>query len=398
MRSASRVLLLWAAMAILLSACTQPGQRGPTDPTQAETVTQTEPAPTLTPTEGSAPTEVTPTQPQQTEPASTDAAPTEPAPTQPVPTEPDPAPTQAKPTQPAPTQPAPTQPKPTQPKPATPGRPTSSATCKDTGSNEIWPDPSTGGKDYYEEEDPERISYLQDLMQNGDASYFWIKEPYMRMYLGRTYGIPLFTSFDIAAECVWTSSDPTVATVNHVGFVVPLREGEVIITVTHGDQSRQCPVTVVKETDAPTFAYLEARAKDEARLIANDVMNDPALKTDLERIAKAARIVNNYVAAGTYTSWVPGYNQPFGTLVTFYSTCAGSTRAMGLVLEYMGFEWYHQGEDQWNHQWCVVYDVDGQTAFADASEYGIAGYGERREDGSNWVQYKNTTELVKPFY
>ena len=91
-----------------------------------------------------------------------------------------------------------------------------------------------------------------------------------------------------------------------------------------------------------------------------------------------------------YTSDVPGYNQPFGTLVTFYSTCAGSTRAMGLVLEYMGFEWYHVNENQWSHQWCVVYDVDGQTAFADGSEYGVAGYGERKEDGSNWIWFQST--------
>ena len=112
-------------------------------------------------------------------------------------------------------------------------------------------------------------------------------------------------------------------------------------------------------------------------------------------IAVAALLVNQYVAEGVSTSNVPGYNQPFGTLVTFYSSCAGSTRAMGLVLEYMGFQWYHVNENQWDHQWCVVYDVDGQTAFADGSVYGIAGYGQRQPDGSNWMQYRNGA--LQPF-
>ena len=44
-------------------------------------------------------------------------------------------------------------------------------------------------------------------------------------------------------------------------------------------------------------------------------------------------------------------------------------------LEYMGFEWYQTNENQWDHQWCVVYNVDGQTAFADSSAYGITGSG-----------------------
>ena len=118
-------------------------------------------------------------------------------------------------------------------------------------------------------------------------------------------------------------------------------------------------------------------------------MNHANAKTDLERIALAASIVIQYVGEGTYSSNVGGYNQPFGTLVTFYSTCAGSTRAMGLVLEYMGFQWYHMGANQYTHQWCVVYDVDGQTAFADGSVLGMAGYGTWQGDGSNWRVFEN---------
>ncbi|MBR4017772.1 MAG: hypothetical protein IKK11_08160, partial [Oscillospiraceae bacterium] len=175
----------------------------------------------------------------------------------------------------------------------------------------------------------------------------------------------------------------------------PKKVGSTVITVTYVDPethepcTRQCRITVEKEPAPYTYAQLEQRAKEEAKKIADYAMAYPTATTDLERIAIAAALVNAYVADGVYTSNVAGYNQPFGTLVTFYSSCAGSTRAMGLVLEYMGFEWYHKGESQWTHQWCIVYDVDGQTAFADGSVLGMAGYGTWEGNGSNWRMHKN---------
>lgn len=289
-------------------------------------------------------------------------------------------------------------PKPTPQKPpvsSVPGRPVSSATCKDTGSNSPWPNPNANTLDYYEEKDPERISYLQYLLREGNSYSYWIEEEEMRMYLGRTYGIPLYTSYEMLIESTWASSDPSVATVNQVGYVVPKKVGSTVITVTYVDPethepcTRQCRITVEKEPAPYTYAQLEQRAKEEAKKIADYAMAYPTATTDLERIAIAAALVNAYVADGVYTSNVAGYNQPFGTLVTFYSSCAGSTRAMGLVLEYMGFEWYHKGESQWTHQWCIVYDVDGQTAFADGSVLGMAGYGTWEGNGSNWRMHKN---------
>lgn len=295
----------------------------------------------------------------------------------------------------------------TQPaQPSVPGRPTSSATCKDTGSDEIWENPAGYQKDYYEESDPNRTAYLQFLQQENPAYFYWLIEDSMRMYLGRTYGMPLYTSCSYFQISDWVSSDPSVATVNEVGFVVPLKEGMTFITVTCIDPvndevlTRDCLVTVVHSTEY-TFAELEQRAHEEARLIADYAMNYENATTDLERIAIAAALVHAYVQEGNYGTKVeiidgefvnvriPGYNQPFGTLVTFYSTCAGSTRAMGLVLEYMGFEWYHMGEGKNSHQWCVVYDVDGQTAFADGSSLGMVGYGTWQGDGSNWRQFQN---------
>lgn len=369
------------ALLVFLTGCSReaPAETSGSQSTAAETVETTEQ--TEAPTEQTtAPTEATLPEPTiaETEPQKTDTPATQ------------------KPA--SSSKPSTSQPKPSKPNS---GRPTSSATCKDTGSNEIWPDPRPQTMGMYEETDPNRPEYLQYLRQYAPAYSFFFEEEELQMYLGHSYGMPFITEYEMITKCSWSVSDPSVATVNELGFVVPLKEGKTTVTVAYSGAdaalTNQCTITIVKEPAPPTYAYLEARAKEEAKLIADNVMKDPKLKTDLERIAKAARLVNAYVGNGTSTSLVPGYNQPFGTLVTFYSSCAGSTRAMGLVLEYMGFEWYHVNEGQWGHQWCTVYDVDGKTAFADGSEYGIAGYGERLDDRSNWVQYKNDTLLVQPY-
>lgn len=327
-------------------------------------------------------------------------------PIQPDQSEVEPPPADPEPTDPAPTDPTPTEPKPTPPPPAptqptTPSRPTSSATCCDTGSDQIWEDPAQNQPDYYEETDPERTEYLSYLKQSGNPYYYWVQEESMRMYIGRTYGMPLYTSYEMMIDTIWTSSDPSVATINHVGFVVPLKEGETVVTLTYIDPEtqeatiRECQITVCYEP-VYTFADLEQMAKDEAKAIADYLTNEFTFNSDLELIAAAATIINTYVGKGHSTSLIPGYNQPFGTLITGYSSCAGSTRALGLVLEYLGFEWYHTNENQWSHQWCVVYDVDGQTAFADGSMLGVAGYGERLEDKSNWMYYRYGA--LQPFF
>lgn len=290
-------------------------------------------------------------------------------------------------------------------KPSTSSRPTSSATCKDTGSSKVWVDPAVS---QWEVNDPQRTAYIQTntnvttLYDNYGSHSILGGQGGLNMYIGHTYGMPFLHDGD-ASDLKWVSSDPTVATVNEVGFVTPLREGE--IEIGFYDQNGQYYRRMVRVYTEiiHTEAELEQMAKEEAKAIADYIMNELSLNSDLKRIGAAARIVYEYMSAGnTIPSYtinpdgsascnVVGYNRPFGTLITGYSTCAGDVRALGLILEYMGFEWYHVNENQWDHQWCVVYDVDGQTAFADGSWNGIVGYGERQEDGSNWMRYENGT-------
>ena len=68
------------------------------------------------------------------------------------------------------------------------------------------------------------------------------------------------------------------------------------------------------------------------------------------------------------------YRSPYGVFVAGVYTCAGTTRALGRVLDYMGYSWQHVNENKWSHQWCIV-TMDGQTGYADGMG-GIAGYGE----------------------
>lgn len=125
----------------------------------------------------------------------------------------------------------------------------------------------------------------------------------------------------------------------------------------------------------------QAAARVVAQQIADKLMADPSLKTDLDRISKAAAYVMDYAMAAEYTSDHPDYRTAYGLFVSGKITCAGNVRGLGLILECMGFQWEHINENQWTHQWCKVHNVDGMTAFADGSfYYGVAGYGARETD------------------
>lgn len=95
--------------------------------------------------------------------------------------------------------------------------------------------------------------------------------------------------------------------------------------------------------------------------------------TDLERVSYAAGIVAFICQNDTYTTEGSYYNKPEGVFIQRQYSCAGSTRALGLVLNYMGYSWTHINENQWTHQWCEL-TMDGQKGYADGMG-GFAGYG-----------------------
>lgn len=111
-----------------------------------------------------------------------------------------------------------------------------------------------------------------------------------------------------------------------------------------------------------------------AQSIANTILSNTSYSTDLEKVYAAAEIVADYCNKATYDyDSNKYYRTPYGVFVAGVYTCAGSTRALGLVLDYMGYSWTHYNENEYSHQWCVL-QLDGQTGFADGMG-GFAGYG-----------------------
>ena len=118
-----------------------------------------------------------------------------------------------------------------------------------------------------------------------------------------------------------------------------------------------------------------AAAEAVAKQIAESIMSNTAYTTDLQRVTAAAQTVAAYCNNSVYGSDVNKYyRSPYGPFVAGVYTCAGSTRALGRVLDYMGFEWQHVNPNKWVHQWCIL-TMDGQVGYADGMG-GIAGYGE----------------------
>lgn len=125
-------------------------------------------------------------------------------------------------------------------------------------------------------------------------------------------------------------------------------------------------------TGAEKDKYLQAL--EVAQGIAAEVSN----KSEEEgwRVFWAAQAVSNYCDKGTYTTEGNNYYTAYGVFIIGEYSCAGATRALGMVLECMGYEWEHVNENQWTHQWCKL-EIKGETAWADG-QMGVIGYGERQ--------------------
>lgn len=111
----------------------------------------------------------------------------------------------------------------------------------------------------------------------------------------------------------------------------------------------------------------------QARAVAQSIADSIPAGSDLERVRAAAAIVAGYCANATYTSSDPDYRSAYGVFCKGVYTCAGSTRALGLVLDCMGYSWTHVNPNNWTHQWCEL-SMDGQAGWADGMG-GIADYG-----------------------
>lgn len=126
-----------------------------------------------------------------------------------------------------------------------------------------------------------------------------------------------------------------------------------------------------------SYRYPDASSTTEknqqALVIAQKIASEITGETDLEKVKKAAQIVSAYCASAGYTMEGKDYRTPYGVFIKGEYSCAGATRALGMVLNCMGYSYEHVNENQYTHQWCIL-TMDGQIGYADG-QVGWAGYG-----------------------
>lgn len=116
-----------------------------------------------------------------------------------------------------------------------------------------------------------------------------------------------------------------------------------------------------------------AQKNAQARVIAKQIAKSITGSTDLEKVTKAAQAVSAYYYKGVHKETGNDYYTAYGVFIKGESSCAGTTRALGMVLEEMGYTWKHANENKWTHQWVII-TMDGKVGYADG-QVGWAGYG-----------------------
>lgn len=148
---------------------------------------------------------------------------------------------------------------------------------------------------------------------------------------------------------------------------------------TTGERVRKCGVCGYSQSEViPVKVLTDADKLAMAREVAQEIADSIEGDTDLEKVSQAAQIVAWYSSQCQYTMEGRDYATAYGVFIKGEYSCAGSTRALGLVLECMGYKWQHANENQYTHQWCIV-TMDGQVGYADG-QVGWAGYGKHPVD------------------
>lgn len=145
------------------------------------------------------------------------------------------------------------------------------------------------------------------------------------------------------------------------------------ITDQYGNSVKTDTVTMMTMDyfNALSQTQKKALAKKVAQYIADFIGTEGS---DLDRVYIASQIVYAYCQDCYYTTEGKDYREAHGVFIKGEFSCAGSTRALGMVLDCMGIKWTHVNPNQWTHQWCSV-KIDGKTGWADGM-IGMAGYGE----------------------
>lgn len=179
------------------------------------------------------------------------------------------------------------------------------------------------------------------------------------------------------------AGDPEPGTVSEPATEpVPETEPETAAPIPEPEYEPQEPETtefVVEVIPLPRelvdpAGYRAEKREAKARAVAEELAAAIPDGTDLERVSMAAAVVADYCSRAMYTMDGEYYATAYGVFVKGEYSCAGATRALGMLLECMGYSWTHVNENLYTHQWVEVY-MDGQLGWADG-QLGMADYGE----------------------
>lgn len=137
-------------------------------------------------------------------------------------------------------------------------------------------------------------------------------------------------------------------------------------SVCNKTESQTIPIRILTDEDKKAMALAVAKE------IADSIPSGNGIR-DIDRVSEAAYIVSQYCANCTYTMEGKDYKTAYGVFIKGEYSCAGATRALGMVLECMGYKWYHVNENLYTHQWCQL-EMDGKVGYADG-QVGWVGYG-----------------------
>ena len=159
------------------------------------------------------------------------------------------------------------------------------------------------------------------------------------------------------------------------------------VVVPSGDDSVSV-IDINKHDNGGMSAKQEQIARSKASQIATEIKKAAANYTpkkgtgvEVLECAYAAGIVQAYCNDGTYTTSGKNYRTAYGVFVAREYSSEGATRALGLILDYLGIRWEHANIGTYADQWCRVI-VDGQEGFADGIN-GVAGYGKSSLEGGD---------------
>ncbi len=201
-------------------------------------------------------------------------------------------------------------------------------------------------------------------------TYFELSCYIVTLKVGKTYDLnALFYSDEASHSVVYKSADSKIATVKSAGGLVTAKSPGVtaIYATAFNGVYTGCNIVVIPNTNMTEDQQGKAVAKQIASAIPKDL-------SDLDRVTLASEIVYLYCLDSHYTMEGSYYYRPYGVFIKGEYSCAGATRALGAVLDYMGYDWSHINENQYTHQWCRVY-MDGEWGWADPMT-GMAGYGD----------------------